>query len=56
MGFLTCRIFHHITWHPSLTVADLDGTKGTYGVCACRKEYFRIADSNIVILIGKHGI
>ena len=56
MGFLICRIFHHITWHPSLNVVDLDGTRGTYGVCACGKEYFRIADPKVVVLIGTQGI
>jgi len=56
MGFIICRIFHHITWHPSLTVVDLNGTKGLYGKCTCGKEYFCIKETNIVVHIGNQGI
>ena len=52
MGFVFCRIFHHIVWYSSLVVADLDGNKGTYGKCTCGREYFSVEETNIVIPIG----
>ena len=56
MGFVICRIFHHITWYPNLKTLDLDGVEGTYGKCTCGKEYFCTEETNIVILIENQKI
>jgi len=56
IGFVICRIFHHITWYPSLKALDLDRVKGTYGKCTCGKEYFCIEETNIVVPAGNQGL
>jgi len=51
MNYLICRLFHGIQWHSNALARDLDGIAGTYGICKCGKEYFKIFDTNRIELV-----